>query len=343
MYGTYYELSKENILKRISPLEIFRRYVTDFRPNVTIISPFGEKNPSFWTIVRQDGSIYFKDYGSRSVSGDCFDLVMYLHNENFPNALARINRDFCLNLGAGSQNVTDNKSHIVMMEREKPVAEPSLQIHLQYTLRGWTNEDSWYWLKSGCNLGLVSEAGIQSAGKLYVAGKAFPTHKFAYIWHTHGPHVKFYQPFASKKYKWRSSTNNDWLQNESRLPEKGSQLILQSSLKDSLCVESWTGIPGVAPNSETAPFPASKLDDFEKRFDEIFILFDTDTSGVEASAELSSQRGYKQIILPKMDDDRIKDPSSFCWYGETRTLIKSLNAHGVILRSRQDLGNQARE
>lgn len=333
MYGTYYDITKENILQRTSQLEIFSFYIPHFKPNTTILSPFGEKHPSFWTKVNANGKIYFQDFSRQNFRGDCFDFVKMYFGINFQEALEKINYDLKLGLGIAS-NELDQTHHLDLISRVKPQAPVFNEIFLDYDLRPWNNLDSWYWLRSGCDLKLVREAGINTASKFYINGKTFYTHQFAYLWHTHGPHMKFYQPFVNKKYKWRSTTNNDWLQNENRLPEKGKQLILQSSLKDSLCVETLTGVIGIPPNSENSAFPKNKLDDYEKRFDEIFILYDNDDTGNNSADTLHSERKYKIIRLPKMSEDHVKDPSAFCYYGYKKELIKTLRHNGLKLEFR---------
>lgn len=332
-YGTYYEINKTNILLRTSPLEIFIFYVPGFKPNTTIISPLGEKHPSFWSKVHANGKIYFQDFSRKNFRGDCFDLVQQLFGLTFPETLEKINRD--MNLGLGQNiDVESEQWHLELMNRPKLQAKASTEIHLQYQTRSWTDLDSWFWLRSGCDLRLVKKAGIMSASQLYSAGRYIPTYSLAYVWHTHGPHVKFYQPFAKRKYKWRSSMNNDWLQNEHNLPDKGNQLILQSSLKDALCVESLTGIPGIPPSSENSKFPEEKLNDFEKRFSTIYVLYDSDDTGVKNMSQLIEERNYKPIWLPDVNNEQVKDPSAFCYYGYKKSLIKTLYNHGLKLEPR---------
>ena len=327
MYGINYELNKNNVLLIVSDYEIMKFYIPWYIPNVTIKSPFAnDKKPSFWSIVRSDGSIYFRD-PPRGYRGDCFNLVQIMFMLTFIEALEKINIDFKLNLGLNYEINHDYQKTLI--ERPKTLPDKKKLIFLQYDTREWNHRDSQYWLRSGVSLSLIRKYKIVAAKQLFVNTLPFETDlHYSYVWHTHEHYIKFYQPFKPYDKKWRANTIGEFWQGELFLPNKGKQLIIQSSQKDGMVVENLFNIPFVADNTENVNPLKEKLELFESRFDEIFVLYDNDEAGITNSEELCTERKYKNIILPKYND-LITDPSSFCWYGRQKQLYEFLKPNFI--------------
>jgi hypothetical protein len=94
------ELSKEEILSRISEYQIFCYYVgADVKLKSLIPSPLrkNDNNPSFSVFIGRLGSMLYHDFGTGE-TGDCFSFVSKLFCINFYQSLCRINIDFNLKL-----------------------------------------------------------------------------------------------------------------------------------------------------------------------------------------------------------------------------------------------------
>jgi len=328
MYGTYRELTKEAILELITPYEIFSFYVKDFKPNKCIKTPFdSEKRSSFWSKVGTNGSIWFSDYG-RGIEGDCFKLVQELFKCSFLESLMIINKDMKLGLGMSTfQNVVRTAEWYEQMKnRSKFIPEPSVGSIIGYTERPMDFHDLAYWLSYGFSEVMIEIYRIRAISEYFIDGFRYKADQYAYAWHTEPHLIKIYQPFNTYGFKWRSNTNNTFLQGESQLPNKGRILLIQSSLKDIGCVASRYHIPGVAPNGENGIIPRDKLDEFETRFDRIGILFDNDSSGIMAAQKMAANTRYEIFILPKIIPET-KDPSDFIHYGYYKQLNSFFKFH----------------
>jgi len=320
-YGTFCEVSKENILKRISPFEIMRFYVSWFEVGKSIRTPFkNEGHPSFWSAADSRGNIFFKDFG-RGYHGDCFQLVMLLFNIPFYEALDKINIDMQLGLGPQSElnpHSGDKKWQIDLLNRPQVVATETKPINITFRERPWTNLDTHFWISHGTHPEIKSRLAIVAISDFWLGNAWVKADKLAYAWQTANGRVKIYQPFNKYDMKWRSNTNNQALQGEHLLPEKGPLLLFQSSLKDIGAVLSRYGIPCIAPNGEHGIIPMDKRVDFEKRFDRIGVMYDTDEEGIKAAQKVCDESDYEMFVLPTIKNT--KDPSDFMANGLVKTL-----------------------
>lgn len=324
MYGTYFPLSKENILDRVSQYEIFKFYVPWFEPGRSIKTPFANENrPSFWTKVDYDGNIFFKDFG-RGYTGDCFKLVMLLFGCDFHTALYKINEDIKLGLGTpNSKKINLNYAdHQNLIQREKVIPEETEVANISYRTRDWQIHDIHFWISHGCSQHVVNLLGVNPIDAFWIGSKYYKADKYAYAWNTSNNRVKIYQPYNKSVgpnnehgyLKWRSNTNNQALQGESILPSSGHILLFQSSLKDIACVKSLFNVPSVAPNGEHGIIPKEKRDDFENRFERIGVLYDNDEAGIKSATQICEESNYELFILPTVDL-KTKDPSDFVHNG----------------------------
>ena len=83
-------LHSEEILKRVSELDIFRFYIgQDILLNRTMLSPLrGENRASFNLYQTRKGRIRFKDFAGEE--GSVFDFIMLLFNCDYETALKKI-------------------------------------------------------------------------------------------------------------------------------------------------------------------------------------------------------------------------------------------------------------
>lgn len=319
MYGTFYELTRPNILARVSEFEIFRHYIPWFEAGKSIKTPFkNEDHPSFWSHVNHKGEIYFKDFG-RGYHGDCFDLVGYLFNCNFIESLNIINKDMDLGLGIDTATIKDVKWHLRMQQREKVIAEETDFIHIEYRERTWTNLDTHFWIGHGVLPKIRIRLGIVAIDGFWVGRTYHYADTLAYAWRTANGRVKIYQPLNKRELKWRSNTSNESLQGEHVLPPTGELLLFQSSQKDIGTVMSRYNIPAVAPNGEHGNIPKEKLEDYEHRFNRLGIMYDNDPEGIKAMRRMHEEFGYEMFILPQPTIG-ITDPSDFISHGYSMLL-----------------------
>ena len=100
MYGSrVVELSDEEILSRISCLDIFSYYIgKDFKYGRAICSPLRkDKSPSFTIFKHHSGKYFFKDF-STGETGDCFTFLTKLFGLKRFDTYRLVDNDFQLGI-----------------------------------------------------------------------------------------------------------------------------------------------------------------------------------------------------------------------------------------------------
>lgn len=154
---------------------------------------------------------------------------------------------------------------------------------------------------------------------------------FNNLWDEKDTACKLYRPKTTDKgNKWRTNTNkyhiqgleqiyNDiklidgdnviykegnklflysYLANIKRLRDDLTTLVITKSLKDIMTLRS-LGYWAIAPQAEGNNIPNKVISMLDKTFDDIYILYDNDQAGMQASDKLSEKTGYLQVYLPK--------------------------------------------
>lgn len=89
---------------------------------------------------------------------------------------------------------------------------------------------------------------------------------------------KWYRPKAVKTEKWGGTMSKYDILGYNALPKKGKVLIITSSLKDAMVIQSM-GFPSIAPSSESTLLDKAFIKELKKRFKYIFVLMDDDCAG----------------------------------------------------------------
>ena len=117
------QLSKENILKKISTYDIYRFYHGNFKINEPTVNRHrGEKDPSLIIGNKVSNELTHKDFGNYRWRGDAFHFVEQVHGCDFPTALQIIDRDF--NLGLGGGKIKEGKKVITWEQPEAITKKP---------------------------------------------------------------------------------------------------------------------------------------------------------------------------------------------------------------------------
>jgi hypothetical protein len=72
-------------------------------------------------------------------------------------------------------------------------------------------------------------------------------------------------------------------------------------MKDALCLWANTGIPSIAPQSESIPLPLSVVKDLDLRFTHKYIMYDNDIAGIGYAKEAAKETGFTNVLLPKIN------------------------------------------
>jgi hypothetical protein len=318
------ELTKEGILERCSPYDIYRRFFGDFTINeVTCNHLRGENNPSL-IIGNKYGELRHKDMGSNYWKGTCFDLVMQIYSCDFPTALRIIDKE--LNLGIQQAKI-DNFNPITWSEPKEAVIKPPPII--QFTTRKPTKEELQYWEGYGLTLEDLKKENIYFPKTIYRNKERLPNKIMTFCYYYPDiQKVKIYRPLAPKRekntpsylYKWdNSGIPFDYVDNLKSI-KNCKYAFLGKSKKCRMVLQKVLGISCIADVQAEDPscISESTLQHFKSNSEHQVTLFDSDQKGKESSMWLTEHYGFKHCNVPdKYLKEGIKDFSDlFRKYGE---------------------------
>ena len=301
-------LNKENILKRISPYDIFYHYVGNFEVGKIINSPLrSDVKPSFGIYVsKYTGDLMYNDF--KVGSGNCFDFVMKKYYCNYFEALAIINRDFHLGLYTNTV-LNDNKvqpkpviTNYVPKSREK--------IKITVKTRSWQKRDKEYWWdKYNISKETLNLYKVYPLLAYWMGSQRFYAHRLCYGYYYKPAVFKIYQPLLkSNEGKWFSNIDNniEW-QGFNQLSDEGDILFITSSLKDVMVLYE-LGYPAIAPHTEHQKMTDELHSILTSRFNKVIVYYDNDEAGVLHSTNMCNNFKLNYINNPK---EYPKDPSDF--------------------------------
>lgn len=284
--------------------------------NSLICSPFRkDENPTCGFYYNWHGKLRLHDFANKQ-QYDVFDIVSKLFNLNFPQTLDKIIED-CEELDFNNVSTLEKTKEITYIYDNS--------FHDYYS----TIPIRMKTLKFFCVKPV--KAVYRDSKLLYRATENNP------IFVTEFPNgnYKFYRPLSPEKSKKHLNvcTHKD-IQGEAQLPPKGKTLIISKSMKDVMLLRDM-GIFAVSFMSEALPekesesrtFIENKVQEYRKRFDNVFALMDNDDPGKRASKLWEDIYGVKALMIP---DNEEKDPSDISQtkgFDYTKRLIKKLIRH----------------
>jgi len=317
MYGSkVVELSEEEILSRVTCLDIFTYYIgKDFKYGRAMCSPLRkDKSPSFTIFRHNSGKFFFKDF-STGETGDCFTFLTKMFGLTRFAVYRLIDNDFQLGI-SNISFTTPTKQHVGAHIKELEDIEPS-STTIQIKSRPWNSqEDKKFWSQYGIDCAILNKYNVKPAVHVWVNGNLIvSSNKYnpIYAFDFGDGKMKIYQPY-SLLYKWLSNTSVSDLQGLSQLPNSGDTLVITKALKDVMCLDIFE-IPSIAPSSESCIIPADVIDSLYDRFGKIYILYDFDRTGITFANKHRKLYGFTPLFFTNGKfstfDYKVKDFSDF--------------------------------
>jgi len=334
-------LEKEDILRRITPYDIYRLYQGSFKLNDVCVNYHrGEKNPSLIISTRLSSQLRHKDFGDKDWSGDCFNFVQQIHRCDFGTALKIIDRDFCLGLTNGK--VVNNKQIITWGQPEVEEKRPPLFQIIYYSHMSRQALD--YWKKFGVTEADLRKEHIYQPAEIWRNRKKIPMGNlmtFAY----HYPEIdkwKIYRPFAPKRtestpinqWKWDSNVPFDYIDNMSAIKGDCTAMFLAKSKKDRLVLMNALGTDCIADvqAEDAGCLTFENLEQF-KTVDKRYIISDNDKKGKEFSWWLTKEHGFKHVNVPDkylLETPKCTDFADLCYHHGMEAVISYFKTKQII-------------
>lgn len=270
--------------------------------DIKMKSLFNSEKTASMYIYYKNGKYKFKDFSSGN-NGSALDLVKALFNLSYMGAVTRIQSDY-------SERGSDK-----VYEEVKIVPESKFKV-TSFVKRQWNVLDQKYWTQFNIGSEILEKYNV------------FPLESFKmskdvegdildididgqYIYgyfKSNGTLAKIYRP-KNKSLKFINV--NRYIQGSDQITYKAPTLIICSSLKDGMALES-LGFPGieiVAPNSENSTISPAILSSYILKYKSLRVLFDNDPAGHKAMLKYKSEYGIRGIYLNLSKDvaDSIRD------------------------------------
>lgn len=306
-------ISKRAIDEHYQDIDIYRRYLDkDIEFGKAILSPLRkEKNPSFGFFIGEGNEVCFKDHILGA--GNYVRFIQLMFNLSYFEALSKIATDFDLSdkYICKSFDKTNFNSPIIYQDRNTLLSKVGV-ISLKKNRRKWLSHDILFWQQYGISLSTLELFNVEPLEYIYINDKIIKADKYTYCfieYKDNNETYKIYQPF-NENYKWLNSHDNSVWHGWQQLPNKGCELIITKSLKDTMCLYEVANIHAVSLQSENILPKHHVFSQLKNRFNLIYSLYDNDFDkeinfGKLFGDKISKEFGLIEIYIP--DEYKCKD------------------------------------
>lgn len=313
MFKSKKVLTKNSVLN-IPDIEnrVFSFYIPEFRQgNRLFKSVFRDEKDASSNIVKYNNTLFYKDFGEEKAM-NIISFVMRLKCCDSNTALSHINDD--LGLGFHSSGCTKRVTTMPL----GLATDGSVVTVLKIKKRSFNDEDIKYWGQYNItiehlkeyNIHAISHFEITKGGKSNVILADKLAYSFDYYVNEGVFRRKIYQP--KSKIKWISNIDNTVVQGIKNIPINGQRIVISKGMKDTIVWNKVLGIPSVSANSEAAFIPDIVIEKLRKRFNEVYINFDNDKTGLRQSSKYATKYNLKIVEIPKIIG--VKDISDLVKY-----------------------------
>ena len=284
-----FELTKKNILTRITEEQIFEKYLgLQVDEGVNLINPLRIDNrPSCRFYIASNGRPYFKDFGK--FHWDCFNVVEYKYGVSFIEALKIIVKDF---------DIKEIEANYSNNDRVIPIKQRAT---IKIALRKWTNADAIFWKEGNIELDYLSEWSVYPCKSIWINNEHYICHPNdpCYCYYFGNELYKLYFPKRqyNRFFQNINQVTDDLTQGWNKLPKTEEVLILQKSYKDVISMSTF-GITADAVLSENHLIKSDKMANYKSRFKYIFTLFDYDQVGRNLAIKYYKAYNIPYLMFP---------------------------------------------
>ena len=208
-------------------------------------------------------------------------------------------------------------------------------IDLQCKVREWRDYDVKYWESYGISLKWLKYADVYPIshkiviknGISYIFGA--DKYAYAYVEFKEGKvTLKIYQPFNKQGYKWSSNINKSVWSLWTKIPKRGDNLIISSSVKDCLNIMCNLKIPSICLQGEGYLPKPQVIETLKSRYKNIIVFFDndfnnSDNPGHKDAERLCKEYAFRMVEIPKEYES--KDPSDLFKNHGKKIYLKVMN------------------
>jgi hypothetical protein len=334
-------LNKDVLLSRTNNgLDVFKHYISgQWRVGRNFHNPLYEDRKASCNIYfdRRSQTYKMKDFGNDFYSGDCFDIVGKIKDldcnnpKDFIEILRTINRDLSLGIDENDDSFVVSVSLPESKRKKQPdnIPIPSQKKEKPYSAvsQSFSVKEKDFWTQYGITAEILKTYKVVSLKEFRCEnndGKPFTlysTDNEPLFGYQGKRHIKIYRPFSDIRFLYGGLLPDNYCFGLEQLPAKGDTLFITGGEKDVMSLAA-KGFHAICFNSETSNIPQGIIKKLSYRFKHLVLLYDTDKTGLEASARHAQQLsplGVKRLVLPLSGKTTKKDISDYFKLGKTKT------------------------
>ena len=343
-------------------LDVFHHYLdVKFAPNRNFKNPLYNDTRASCSIYlsKKTGIYMMKDFGNMEYAGDCFWLVAKLlgldMKQDFKQILRRINEDMGLcipmeplecgnsfgkKFDAVSKTLKTTFSESKLdsgksnsEDRTEADEQPSPQPNVKVSYKDFSEGELEYWARYGITANTLKRFKVRSGRVLQGIskdGKSYKIHSQPdspmFVYHTIDEAVKVYMPKSKLRFLYAHRPSGEYVFGMEHLPSRGHMVFITGGEKDVMSLAAH-GFNAVCFNSETAIPPVNIIENLQRRFKHIVLLYDMDNTGKESATRIEQSLkayGVKRLELPLSGTKSEKDISDFFALGHTTDELSDL-------------------
>jgi DNA primase len=303
-------MTKSELLNQVNEVQIYEKFCTFYKTNVNVSSPFSEDKKESFRFYKNKT---FKCFSSGK-QGDVFQFVADLKEldckKDFKKVLEIISEAFALN-GFSVPNIKKTVK-VAKKEQKKETLNVDTKSLFNYVNKDFEKIHLDYFYQGNWNVTkeLLYHYKIEALDKFeYWNSKKEAITKiklfkdvlgFSY---KVGSNVELYVPKQEKssKFFYNQLESSDVF-GISQLSNKLDYLIISAGKKDCIILNA-NGFPSVSFRSENHFVTKEQVKELKTFTKQIFICYDSDISGINASKNLAEKYNLLEIALPNQIND----------------------------------------
>lgn len=302
------ELSKSEILSKVTELEIFRFYCVPFAQTEKKFSSElrTDNDPSCSIKQMPSGRYIYRDH-KEGKTLTCFQYVQEKFNCTENEALNIIAADFNFR---SRIPLVPSLNYVGLADTPLRKAENQIT-RIPIKKRNWNTKDT-YWSQYHITQEILDLYNVLPLSHMWtqMGNELYLTYRYSSIdpaySYEHGDGLrKVLRPFASRDKKWRSNIPRHIFSGFDQLDPTGDVLVITKSLKD-VMIWRMAGINSISPQGESIRLTEGFINLLYSRFTRILVNYDNDKAGLENMALIKDEFGLQGFTMPQE-----KDPSDF--------------------------------
>lgn len=282
-----------------------------------------DKHPSTGFYISKSGKLVYNDLAKKK-SYDCFAFVSALYNLSFSDTINKVAFDFGLISGrpkpAAEQAVRQLKDFDKKFKKDTKIT---------WVSEPWDNKNHAFWKDYHITPDELRAEPVFPIKKLFINDIFIPNAdnepRYALTLKHKGEMLtKLYAPL-SKEFKWVTNISLDIPFGLSTLRYDSEFSFTAKAVKDKIIAQKFLKSVIAAQNESRTAMPDSLISKLNFHFNENYLSFDNDETGLEAAAELEPL-GFIPIYTPV----GIKDISDLCKVKGIKTIEELFKTNGLL-------------